>query len=252
MTLHPSHDQKVTVSIVSHGQLELIAPLLEQLDRWCHSSIARVVLTINIPEAEKAALQSFRFPVQVIHNLHPLGFGANHNQAFEHCETTWFLVLNPDIRLDDNAIGELLRQAGDHVGLLAPRIQEPGKSAPEPYRGLLTPLELLRRRRPDHTPPNRPVWVAGMFMLLRADAYRAVGGFDTRFFMYCEDFDICIRLGLAGWRTDVIGNVSVRHEARRSSHAQIRHLWWHLSSLALTWTSAAFWRVLISGARSQR
>jgi GT2 family glycosyltransferase len=37
-------------------------------------------------------------------------------------------------------------------------------------------------------------------VLVRAAAYRAVGGFDTDFFMYFEDVDLCMRLEAAGWR----------------------------------------------------
>ena len=37
-------------------------------------------------------------------------------------------------------------------------------------------------------------------MLVRAEAFQAVGGFDESFFMYFEDVDLCLRLEAAGWR----------------------------------------------------
>src|SRR5687767_10874954 len=86
----------VTVSIVSHGQLDLIRPLLEQLDAHSAGAVAKVVLTINVPEPDLMAGLRFRYPIERIENSVPKGFGANHNQAFKHCETDWFLVLNPD------------------------------------------------------------------------------------------------------------------------------------------------------------
>jgi GT2 family glycosyltransferase len=36
--------------------------------------------------------------------------------------------------------------------------------------------------------------------LYRRAAWRAVGGFDERYFAYLEDVDLALRLGLAGWR----------------------------------------------------
>ena len=45
----------ITVSIVSHGQLALVLPLLEQLDRFSRASTAKVVLTLNIPEPDLLA-----------------------------------------------------------------------------------------------------------------------------------------------------------------------------------------------------
>jgi N-acetylglucosaminyl-diphospho-decaprenol L-rhamnosyltransferase len=233
--------QPVTVSIVSHGQWSLVEPLLEQLDRWCHGTIAKVVLTVNVPESQ-AIGNPWRFQVERIHNLRPRGFGANHNAAFAHCHTPWFLVLNPDIRLESDVLSALLRRAPVDAGLVSPSIREPGSESAEPYRELLTPLELVRRRRVDHQPPSAPAWVAGMFMLVRREAFAQVGGFDERYFMYCEDFDLCARLRLAGWKLRAEPSVTVLHLAQRASQAALRPLLWHLASFIKVWTSAAFWR----------
>ncbi|AEG91964.1 candidate b-glycosyltransferase, Glycosyltransferase Family 2 [Ramlibacter tataouinensis TTB310] len=214
-------------------------PLLKQLQQWCAGTVSQVLLTVNKPEAaiDTGALS---LPIKLIHNVQPRGFGANHNAAFKHCHTPWFLVLNPDIRMERDSIADLLHVAGPRTGLLAPRIQEPGKSALEPYRELPTPAELLRRRLPGHRPPTQPAWIAGMFMLLRAEAFAAVKGFDERFFMYCEDVDLCARLRLAGWSLQLEESVTARHDAQRASQASLQPLLWHLASLGRLWTSPAF------------
>jgi len=239
LTTYPTHS--VTVSIVVHRQWALARPLIEQLDRYCHASIAKVVLTLNLPEALDID-SHWRFPVDVIENSKPKGFGANHNGAFAHCNTEWFLVLNPDIRFDDDAIGAMLSRAAPDAGLMAPRIQEPGKPQMEPHRGLLTPLELFQRRRPGYQPPQEPAWVAGMCMLVRAKAFTQVAGFDQRYFMYCEDFDLCARLRIGGWRIQIDEATVVLHLAQRASNRSLQPLLWHLRSFAKVWTSAAFWR----------
>lgn len=232
----------ITVSIVSHGQLALILPLLDQLDAFSAELIDKVVLTVNIPEADLLSGRRWSFPVERIDNAQPMGFGANNNQAFRRCATPWFLVLNPDIRFDRDVLAPLMAQAQPDAGLLTPRILEPGKAAPEQHRRVLTPLEILRRRRPGYAIPAVPAWVPGLFMLFRAEAYAAVHGFDERFFMYGEDFDICARLALAGWRLQVGEDLLARHEAQRASRTSRRHLYWHVTSLLKVWTSAAFWR----------
>jgi hypothetical protein len=232
----------ITVSIVSHGQLDLVKPLLDQLDRFCSAGIHRVVLTLNIPEPDLLADAAWRFEVLRIENPEPKGFGANHNQAFARCESAWFLVLNPDIRLDSDVLTPLLAQAAADSGLLAPRILEPGKPTPEQHRRIITPLEIVTRRRPGYGLPAVPEWIPGLFMLFRSEAYRRIGGFDERFFMYGEDFDICARLRLAGWRLQIAESLRARHDAQRASHRSKRHLYWHLTSLLKVWSSAAFWR----------
>ena len=239
----PASPKPITGSIVSHGQLALIRPLLEQLDRWSHATVDKVVLTINIPEADALeGLDGLRFTIERIENARPLGFGANHNQAFGRCATPWFLVLNPDIRLDADVLAPLVAQALPQSGLLAPRIMEPGKSAPEQHRAIITPLEILMRRRPGYRRPPTPAWIPGLFMLFRAEAYARIHGFDERFFMYGEDFDICARIRLAGRGLQVAENLRARHDAQRASHSSRSHLVWHVTSLVKVWLSQAFWR----------
>lgn len=238
----PPQTRLVTVSIVSHGQLDLIRPLLEQLDRFSSGMIDKVVLTINIPEADVLGDAMFGFPIECIENSAAKGFGANHNQAFQRCGTPWFLVLNPDIRFDRDVLAPLIAEAAPSSGLLTPRILEPGKSEPEQHRNIITPLEILTRRQPGYVRPVVPAWIPGLFMLFRSRAYAEVGGFDERFFMYGEDFDICARTRLAGWRLQVGEGLMALHDARRASHGSGRHLRWHVGSLLKVWASPTFWR----------
>lgn len=231
----------VTVSIVSHRQWPLVQPLLAQLVRLCRGSVAKIVLTINVPEPVEVVTDA-AVPIQIVRNARPKGFGANHNAAFASCSTPWFLVLNPDVRLEADVIASLLARAEPRTALLAPRIQEPGKPQPEPFRHVVTPVELLLRRLPHYRPPEQPAWLAGMFMLVRSQAFAELGGFDERFFMYCEDFDLCARLRLAGWELQVADDLRVLHEAQRASNSSLRPLAWHLASFVKLWTSGAFWR----------
>ena len=239
----------ITISIVSHGQLALVRPLLDQLDRFSRGSIAKVVLTLNIPEPDLLSGLEWGFPLERIENAQRMGFGANHNQAFQGCHTPWFLVPTPDIRFDGDVLAPLLAQAAPDAGLLTPRILEPGKHAPEQHRAIITPREILTRRRPGYARPAVPAWIPGLFMLFRSDAYRQIGGFDERFFMYGEDFDICARTQLAGWRLQVGEDLLARHEAQRASRSSRKHLYWHVTSLLKVWTSASFWRFLRAGPR---
>ena len=236
--------QRITVSVVSHGQLPLILPLLAQLDRFSAGAIAKVVLTLNIPEPDEAlATLPLRFPLERIDNAQAQGFGANHNQAFRRCMSDWFLVLNPDMRFDADVLAPLMAQARADAGLLTPRILEPGKARPEQHRAIITPLEIVRRKRPGYPIPAVPAWVPGLFMLFRSRAFQDVGGFDERFFMYGEDFDICARTRLAGWSLQVGEDLLARHEAQRASRRSAKHLYWHVTSLLKVWSSGVFWRL---------
>lgn len=242
MTNPQQSTKDITVSIVSHGQQELILPLLEQLQRHCAAEIEKIVLTVNTPEPDVIAGKQWALPLETINNASPKGFGSNHNAAFLHCDTPWFLVLNPDVRLTNDVLRALTASATPRAGLMAPLVRETDKAHPEPHRGLLTPMEILQRRQVGYQPPAHPAWIPGLFMLFRTEAFQQIKGFDNRFFMYGEDFDICARLQLQGWDLKVKEDLEVRHEAQRASHRRWRHLYWHLTSLAKVWMSSAFWR----------
>ena len=92
MPMPPPHPSSITVSIVSHGQLDLVRPLIEELDRFNRGMVAKVVLTINIPEPDVLEGSRWGFEVERIENAAPKGFGANHNQAFARCATPWFQI----------------------------------------------------------------------------------------------------------------------------------------------------------------
>lgn len=243
-------DATVTVSIVSHGQGALVARLLEDLAEHSGSSIARILFTRNLPEPLPTLPASLAARVTVIDNPGPRGFGANHNAAFARSDSRYFAILNPDLRLPTDPLLPLAATlargtaSAARLALVAPRIVDDAGRPEDAARTLITPWRLLQRRllRSSHRPADRPDWLAGMFMLVRSDAFREVGGFDERFFMYCEDSDLCARLRLHGWDFRVVDGVAVVHDARRASHGSFRHLRWHLSSLVKLWLSPAFWR----------
>ena len=242
-----------TISVVSHRQGPLVERLLGDLAALPAEWIAKVVLTRNLPDDPIHVPSSLPFPLDLVDNGQPRGFGANHNAAFARCDTPWFAVLNPDLRLSGDPFAALLAAAQAETALLSPKVLEPDGRTADSARLLPTPSRLARRvlarlgawpGSRGHAEPreSRAEWFAGMFMLLRSDALRAVGGFDERFHMYCEDVDLCARLRLAGWGIRQVDATSVVHDARRASRRSARHLGWHLASLCRLWASRTFWR----------
>ncbi|HET8744046.1 MAG TPA: glycosyltransferase family 2 protein [Ramlibacter sp.] len=242
---HTTPAARVTISVVSHGHGHYVRQILLDLEKAA-ARIDKVIVTRNVPEADVLSGLALSFPLEFIDNAQPRGFGANHNAAFRHCGSPWFLVLNPDVRIGPEAIATLLDEAAPTSGVVAPRVMEPGKAAPEPHRGHLTPFEIMGRWVRRDNDRAQPQWVAGMFMLFRSAAYGRVGGFDEKFFMYVEDADICARLRLAGWDVTVNEAVRILHDAQRASDHHWQHLAWHWASLLRWWASSPFWRLVFA------
>ncbi len=220
----------------------MVRAALADLARFADPLRFEVTLTCNIPEQAAGFADNFPYPVRLIENASPKGFGANHNAACEVANGEWFCVMNPDIRLPDNPFPALLaalelRQAA----VSAPAVLSPGGQVEDSIRRFPTPFSLLgkllgrddgryRFAVGDETFPAD--WVGGMFMLFRAEDFRRIGGFDEGFFLYYEDVDICARLWKAGLGVLACPRAQVVHDARRASRRNLTYMRWHLTSMA--------------------
>ena len=149
------------------------------------------------------------------------GFGAGHNTTIAQLNSEFHLVLNPDAELADDAlsVGLSSLQEDPSIVLLSPKVQgEDGaqeflcKRYPSLFVLLLRPFapRLIRRifRKRLHRYEMRDVCsgnreadillASGCFMLVRTAALQSVGGFNDKYFLYFEDFDLSIRLGSQG------------------------------------------------------
>jgi N-acetylglucosaminyl-diphospho-decaprenol L-rhamnosyltransferase len=152
-----------------------------------------------------------------------------------------FCVLNPDIRLKADpfpVLHECLEAL--KAGVVAPLIVNPKGRIADSSRRTITPFRIVKRvfrlkKGLDYeigAAPIAPDWVAGMFLMFSSRVFAEIGGFDERYYMYCEDADICARLGEIGRGVWLIPSVKVIHDACRQSHCDPKYFWWHINSLA--------------------
>lgn len=240
MTDSSNTENQVTVSIVSHGHCKMLSKLLLTINDL-ESSIAEVIVTHNINSDLNLNTELYSFRTKVIHNECPLGFGANHNQAFKYCTTDYFCVLNPDVELTENPFPELVNCLNDkEVGISAPTVLNKDGVIEDSFRYFPTPLFILKKAlfgEKGIYPPSTystliyPDWVAGMFMLIKSSTYKSLGGFDEKYFLYYEDIDLCLRSWRAEMSIVVSTNVSIIHNAQRDSHTNLKYLYLHLRSM---------------------
>lgn len=230
----------ISISIVSHGQGELVQETLRDLANFAGSLPFEVILTRNLIEQLPFSVSDFPYPLRVIDNAAPKGFGANHNAAFAYCNSPFFCVMNPDVRLRANPFWPLIACMEDaKVGLAAPMVFDQEGRAEDSARRFPTPTGLaskllgLSDGRYHVTGANAMEvdWVAGMFMFFRAEAFRDASGFDEDFFLYYEDADICTRLWQLRWKVLLQPGASIIHAAQRRSRRNPRYFGWHLSSM---------------------
>jgi GT2 family glycosyltransferase len=243
---------EISISVVSHGQMGLVNKLLDDLSKHCKVTRLEIILTLNVQEDETPDLSAFEFPVLLIRNLVPMGFGANHNRAFVHAKGTYFCVLNPDIRLHANPFAPLVAALSlPHVGVVAPLVMNVDGSQGDSARHFPTPMAIFKRLLHGRHEAvyaregaaYKPDWVGGMCMLFTRSLFAQVKGFDESYFLYYEDVDLCGRLKLKGWHAMVCPDSTVTHHAQHSSHKSLKYLRWHATSLLRFFMSATFMRL---------
>lgn len=235
----------ISVSLVSHGHGAMVWRLVNQL--MVCPEVSQIIVTLNIPETVPDGLDG---KVLLVQNERPKGFGENHNAAFPLANGEFYCVINPDVELVENTFAALMAALRDPtIGLVAPLVVGSSGFPEDSMRRFLSPWSMMKRVLGLDSGAYllrqggavlTPDWVAGMFMLFRSKAYAKVGGFDERYFMYCEDADICTRLWKAGYKVLGCLSVSVIHNAQRASHRSFKHLSWHVRSMARYFLSHSF------------
>jgi len=204
----------ISVIIINRDGEAHLGRCLESLDGLG----AEVLLVDNASRDESLLLVRERFPeVKVFPQQENFGFAAANNLAAEKANGEALLLLNADAWLEAGALDRLAEKlsARPDVGLVAPRLRYPDGQRQfswAPARGVVGEV-LQKARNPFesqawvHGSLARwlahmvgPTWYTAACVLVRAEAFRVVGGFDTSFFMYFEDVDLCLRLEAAGWR----------------------------------------------------
>jgi len=246
----------ICLSIVSHGQLSMVGSLFDDLEGLGSKSRFYVVLVLNTPEKNGLCREKYSFPIEVIHNKRPLGFGANHNQAFEAYGRTasFFFVLNPDLRIQEDIFSgcSALLERDLRIGVVAPKVVNEHGIEEDSMRELPTLFILGKKLLGKYHDKQEvycqqdlcyPDWVAGMCMGFRKDTFAMLGGFDEAYFLYYEDVDLCSRIWLAEKKVCVSLQYQVIHQAQRESHRNLRYMKWHISSILRFLTSSVYRKV---------
>lgn len=234
------------ISVVSHGHGKLIV----QLDTL--SSLVNehsVILTDNVGERE---LEEYclEHGVHYIQNKNRKGFGDNNNQNFDYAEKKlnmaeddFFLVLNPDVNISSDSILDAEKEMRAWNAEIAtinlyktdtdldanvrrfPKIRDFFESYLYKKNRTIINKNTLATSYVD--------WASGSFLLFKSRLYKELSGFDNKYFMYCEDLDICRRaLSVSKQKVLYISSVRALHIAAHNNRKLFsKHFVWHVKSV---------------------
>ena len=161
------------------------------------------------------------------------GFAHANNRGLEVATAEWVLFLNPDTKLLDGTLSDLIDAARSHprLGVAGVRRLRPDGSLDWSIRRFPSPVRWLgeaigseslpwRRRAwsgervldsARYALESEVDWTSGSCMLARTAMLQEIGGMDERFFLYSEEPDLCLRARAAGWETWHLPALTIVH-----------------------------------------
>ena len=194
-----------------------------------------------------------------------IGYGAAQNLAVRRSSADFHLVLNPDVVLDADALLESVRFLGANPDAVmaaprgldgAGRYADLAKREPSVLVLLLRALSVkastgLFGRRvgryvySDRLPSGRPQHIdlaSGCYMFCRTSALKAVDGFDERYFLYFEDYDLSRRIVEHGHIYEAPG-VRIRHHGGGTARRGLARIAQFIRS-GIRYFNTYGWRIL--------
>ena len=167
------------------------------------------------------------------------GFSYANNRGFAESESPFVLLLNPDVEIVSDTSGELVellaRRPG--VGLAGCRQLVPDGTVYPTIRRFPTPVRKLCESVGSERLPARATWmgerelraaayeqetvcdwVTGSFMVARREAVQQAGLMDERYFLYCEEPDLCKRLKAPDWEVRYLPAMTILHYFGKDAH----------------------------------
>jgi hypothetical protein len=240
--MNPGAD--IEVCVVAYGNETTIERCVASVGQL--GPAARVAVCDNHPDgasavAARRAADAIGVTFRALKRPDNPGFAVACNLLASTSSAEWLVFLNPDAAISAwPGVDEL------PPGLVGPRLVDV-RGRVQHNHGLRRSMwdEVARRlqRRPRR--PRGAGYVSGAAMVVRADDFRGVGGFDERYFMYYEDIDLCRRLNDAGvpvWSSDDVEVVHIgSHSASSDPEAAALRSYRSGVTFHRTWSRAP-WR----------
>ncbi|WP_318507248.1 glycosyltransferase [Bacillus sp. T3] len=232
---------KVAISIVTYNSQHIFTVLDNVKKEFGGDDRFRFVIFDNNsnPDYQKR-LKEYEDFVDITFYKENNGFGFGHNYNLLEATEDYFLVFNPDIILKREDLLKMISNMDNDrtISLLVPKVLNPDGTTQHLIRDRVTVFDYALRFIPfkfvknifdkrlasyecRNLPGDRLIDIrigSGCFMLIRGSVFKEVNGFDDRYFMYFEDYDLCLELKRRNKRIVYTPFSNVVHYYERGAH----------------------------------
>lgn len=270
----------ISIVIVTYNSSSFIEDCLLSIEHELTGRAYEIIIVDNASTEPLPPLEGRFANLRVIRNFDNKGFAAANNIGIQASTGDLIWLLNPDTVLVEGCIAAALRcfSADPKIGVLGTKLLNSDGSLQRSVfenvsirneilriwaipsmtkwlceqvpmiRGLLLSLGLRSVKSLDSLEGTTDVPVVlGASMLLRRSMVDQIGMFDTRYFMYQEEGDLCYRAHRAGWKVVYCADAKVIHYGGHSTWDNAGQLYVERFKSLLLFFSLYFpkWKVLI-------
>ena len=226
----------VSIIIVNWNTRDLLIDCLQSIEENTTDVPYEIVVLDNASaDGSVDAVRSLMGNVKLIASNENLGFAAGNNRAAAEASGEFILLLNPDTVVGENAIREMrafLTENPD-AGAVGCRLLNADGSTQESFWMRFPSIwwlflkafyldKLTRRfsglRGAGRGAPFRVAHLLGACIMMRAETFRRLGGFDESYFLYLEETHLCYRLARSGYGIYYLPATSIVHLGQQSSN----------------------------------
>lgn len=231
--------QKFAVVTVTYNSAKTIGPFLESFRKF-HGYTTEVIVVDNC-SSDSSITKTIvnQWGATFVPALSNLGYGAAINLGAQQLDpkVETILICNPDLTFLNDALVILHQElVGDcRLGLVGPQILDENaeiypsaRAFPSLRIGIGHALfSKLWKSNPwtrqyysdtlNYSENSLVGWLSGACFAIRAEAFEQLAGFDSSYFMYFEDVDLCSRASKLGWLRKYVPAAKVAHIGSHST-----------------------------------
>jgi GT2 family glycosyltransferase len=198
----------ISIITVNYKTLKYLPKLLDSIQEYVQEDFEYIIVDNNSGDNLDELASRYDF-IKIIYSEKNTGFGSGINRGVQDAKGEYLYFLNPDtyllsdiLKIQKNVL-ESYPKAGMVGGCMT---KNDGTVQAFQYGSEQSLLDVffMTKKKEQSQKANDTVhevdWVSGGAMMVKKDAFQAVGGFDERFFMYFEDIDLSKRLREAGYK----------------------------------------------------
>lgn len=225
----------VSIVIVNWNGEDYLDACLDSITHQTFIDYETIVVDNGSSDGSLEVLERYGRRISLIRNPKNLGYCRGNNIGCDAAQGEWLFLLNADTRLAPNAMEELAAIARQElpswIGIIPKVLFD---RAPFFINSLgvhwhhLGHWRDIRVGRMDLGRFQDGEQVFGAIfpaVLFHAQRFREIGGFDERFFSYCEDFDACYRANIMGYKFYTAPKAEILHAYRSSIRTDAARRW---------------------------